>query len=138
VRAVEDADLAGAGHLLVDTPQEVVGQLLGRRLLEAGDRRALWVESGHHAPDRAVLARRVDALQDDQHLVLVLGPQPVLQVGQPLEVPGGGGLSVLLAPAVAVARVNVGQAHLLVADTQLGAQVRAVTHLRRLAEPGGP
>ena len=65
-----------------------MGELLGRRRLEAGDRAALRVEGGHHAADGAVLAGGVDALQDHQHLVLVLGPEPILQVGQAFEVLG--------------------------------------------------
>ena len=69
----------------MDAPQEVVGELLRRRHLERGDRAALRVERGHHVAQRPVLAGRVDPLEDDEDLVLALGPEPVLEVGQPVE-----------------------------------------------------
>src|SRR5687767_14618853 len=56
VRSVENADLALPGDALVHTPQEVVGLFLRGWHLEARYLAALRVESGHHLPDRAVLA----------------------------------------------------------------------------------
>ena len=60
-----------------------MGELLRGRLLEAGDGGALRVHRGHHVPAGAVLAGGVDALQHDQERVLLLGVEPVLQLGQP-------------------------------------------------------
>ena len=79
VAAVEDHDLAGGRRLLVDAPQEVVrALLLGRRLPRRGAdaERAGFRE---HATDRAVLAARVGALQDDEHLEAAIGVQHVLE-----------------------------------------------------------
>jgi hypothetical protein len=65
-------------------PQVVVVQLFGRRLLEGGDLDRLGIHAAHHVLDRAVLARRVDALQHQQDAVRVLGGEPVLVVGEQL------------------------------------------------------
>ena len=62
VRSVEDGDLALARSALVNAPQEVVSSFFGGRYLERCDVAALWIESRHDAPDRAVLARRIHAL----------------------------------------------------------------------------
>ena len=77
--AVEDDDLAGGGHLLVDAPQEVVrALLLGRRLPGRGAN-AERARLREDAADRAVLAARVGALQDDEHLESAVGEEHVLQ-----------------------------------------------------------
>ena len=65
MRTVEDADHPFAGHLLVDPPQVIVRQLLGGRLLEAGDSDTLRVKRAEHPANRAVLATRVQRLEDD-------------------------------------------------------------------------
>src|SRR5690606_41131256 len=57
--SVEDADAAALGQAPVDAPEEVVVELLGRRLLEREDLTARRVDAGHHRADRSVLARRV-------------------------------------------------------------------------------
>ncbi len=56
--------------------------------------------------DRAVLARRVDPLQDDQDRMLGLGPQPVLEPGQPGQAVGQLLLGVRLRVAVRLGRVD--------------------------------
>jgi hypothetical protein len=43
------------------------GRSLGAGMLEAEDLAALRVHSGHHVPDRSVLAGRVHRLEDQQH-----------------------------------------------------------------------
>ena len=48
--------------------------------LNDGDVAALRVERGHHPPDRAVLARCVDALEHDEYRLLGFGPQLVLEI----------------------------------------------------------
>ena len=59
--------------------------------------------------DRAVLAGGVDSLEDDQHPMLALGPETVLEVRQPgkpkLELLGGG----LLCMPVGCRRIDLGE-----------------------------
>ena len=86
VRPVEDADPAPLGQAPHVPPEEVVVELLGRRLLEAEDLAALGVDPGHDVLDRAVLAGRVHRLEDDQHRVAVVGVEQVLGLGQVREV----------------------------------------------------
>ena len=64
------------------TPQKVVVQFLGRRLLEAEDLAALRIDAAHDVLDRPVLAGRVHRLQDDQHRVPVVRVEEVLGLGQ--------------------------------------------------------
>src|SRR3984885_16077793 len=66
MRAVEDADHAERRHRLVDAPQEIVGELGRRRLLEARGDNPLRIDGPKDAADRAVLAARVDALEHDE------------------------------------------------------------------------
>ena len=65
-----------------------MGQLLGGRDLEADDVAALRVEGAHDVSDGAVLAGRVDALEDDQDRVIAVRPEPLLEVGQAVDAPG--------------------------------------------------
>ena len=62
------------------------------------DRAALRVERRHDLLDRPVLARRVDALEHDEDRPFRLGPEPVLEVGQAVQLAvqlrGGSGLVV--------------------------------------------
>ena len=86
----------------VHAPEEVVGELGLGRLLEAGDGGALRVHRGHHVPDGAVLAGGVDALEHDEQRVLLLGVEPVLQLGQARDLLGELGLGALLVLVLAV------------------------------------
>jgi hypothetical protein len=61
-----------------------VVELLRRRFLEAADRHALRVDTTHHVLDRAVLARGVESLEQDQQAEAVLPGQPVLILGEKL------------------------------------------------------
>jgi hypothetical protein len=92
VRAVEDHDLSVARHLAVHAPQEVVGQVLLRRGLEALDTDALWVEPAEDLADRTVLAAGVHRLQYDEQCLPRLGPEPRLQFRELLAQRMGGGL----------------------------------------------
>jgi len=80
VRTVEDADLAPPGNPVVDTPEEVVGELFARRLLERGHPGPLRVHTGEDVFDGAILARGIQTLEDDQQGPSSFGPQPVLQI----------------------------------------------------------
>ena len=82
VGAVEDGHHAARGDLLVDAPEEVVCFLQGRRDFERGDVAPLRVNAGHDMGDGAVLARRVQPLQDDQDAVLLRRVEPFLQAAQ--------------------------------------------------------
>jgi hypothetical protein len=67
----------------VAAPEEVVRRLLGSRLLECVAAHALRVGATEDVLDGRVLARGVDALQDDQDGARFLGVEPRLQVGDP-------------------------------------------------------
>ena len=112
VGPVEDRDLALARRPLVDAPQVVVGELDRRRHLERRHGAAHRVERAHHVLDRAVLAGRVDPLEDDQDRVLLLGPEPVLEVGQAVEALLELAAGRRLVAAVGRAGVDVGEADL--------------------------
>src|SRR5581483_9496245 len=86
VRPAEHADLPRRRQRPADAPQEVVPGLLLGRLLERGDPAAQRVDEPDDALDRAVLPRRVDALEDEQHRPGLLGPEPLLKAGQPIGV----------------------------------------------------
>ncbi len=117
------------GHLLVDAPQVVVGQLLRRWHLEGRNDAALRVERLHHLLDGAVLAGGIDALQDDQHRSLRLGPEAILQVGQPLELLRGGFLGGSFLPAPGGRRIDLRQVDACpCSDTQRFAQLPDPAH----------
>src|SRR4051812_2923685 len=82
VRAVEDPDVAVARRGGVDAPEEVVRELVGRRLLERRDAHALRVRAGEHMLDGAVLPARVHRLQDDEERLARLGVEAVLEPHQ--------------------------------------------------------
>jgi LuxR family transcriptional regulator, maltose regulon positive regulatory protein len=107
VGPVEDAEPAPAGQGALAPPEKVVVQLLGRGLLERPDLHPLRVDPVHHVLDRAVLARRVDALQHQQHAERVLGRQPVLVIGQQLHTLGQQRSSLRPGHLAGVARVVV-------------------------------
>jgi hypothetical protein len=66
----------------VDPPQKVVVQLFGTGFLEGVNGATLWIQTVHDGTDRAIFARRVHALQHEQHRTPVFGVQAVSQVGQ--------------------------------------------------------
>ena len=88
VTAVENADAAAFGHALRATPQEIVVEFLAGRRLERVDLAALRVDPGHHVFDRAVFARGIHGLENQQHRPLVLRIKFVLQFGQRLDTHG--------------------------------------------------
>jgi hypothetical protein len=92
VGAVEDGDLAVLRAGRMDPPEVVMGELITRRRLERVDATALGIHAREHVADRAVLARRVESLKDEQERPACLGPQAVLEqaevgdeVGQSVE-----------------------------------------------------
>ena len=86
VRPVEDPDLARPRRDLVHAPEEVVRRFDVVRRLERDDPATLRVHTAEDVADRAVLARRVESLQHEQHAALLLAPQVVLEHRQPLDV----------------------------------------------------
>jgi hypothetical protein len=82
VGAVEDADPAPPGQGALVSPAEVVVQFLGGGLFEGTDFYRPGVDTAHHVPDGAVLAGRVESLQDEEHAVRVLRGEPVLILGE--------------------------------------------------------
>ena len=103
VGSVEDADAAPCRHPAGHAPEEVVVEILGRRLLERGDLAPLRVDPGHDVLDGAVLAGGVEGLEDHEQRPGVAGPQELLLPGDL----GPGLLEVLLGPLLGVLSVQV-------------------------------
>ena len=64
--------------------------------------------------DRAVLAGRVDPLEDDQDGMFLFGPQPVLERGQPIEAASQLRRGRRLGPPVGIAGIDVRELDLLI------------------------
>ena len=60
-------------------------EIFAGRRLEGKDLAALRIDAGHDVLDRAVLARGVHGLEDEQHGPAVLRVEHVLQLGQSLD-----------------------------------------------------
>ena len=71
--AVEHTDVAVARNALVDVPELVVGEFLGRRLLEAGRLDARRVHKFQDVLDRPMLAADVHPLKENRHRVTRVG-----------------------------------------------------------------
>src|SRR5262244_949361 len=116
VRAIEDADAPAFGEATSAAPQEVVVELLIAGRLEGGDLASLGIHAGHDVFDRAVLARSVHGLEDEQHRPPLLRVEHVLELAQDLGARGeealGSGLS-LRADAQRVLRIDVVEPELL-------------------------
>ena len=80
VGAVEDADATALRQRLHVAPEEVVIEVLARRLLEREDLAALRVDAGHDVLDGAVLPGGIRRLQHDQHRMRVGRIEPLLRV----------------------------------------------------------
>ena len=138
VRAVEDADATAFGKRFRDAPQEVVVELLGRRLPERDDLNALRIDSRHHVLDRRVLAGSVHRLQDDEQRLPVTRPKQLLR-GREL---GDAALERLLRPFLELVLGQVGEVR---AAGPRGVSLRQSRWLSRLddevleeALPNGP
>jgi len=66
IASIEDADPPAFRQMAGGAPEEIVLQFLDARLLETEDLAALRVDAGHDVPDRAVLARRIHPLKNQQ------------------------------------------------------------------------
>src|ERR1700730_13390835 len=97
VGSIEDADPAAFWESTLIAPEEVVIELLGGGLLEVMDVHAFGVETTHDMLDRAVLAGRVEALEDEQHPDGALGRESVLVVGKKADALGKPGTGLRLA-----------------------------------------
>ena len=60
-----------SGRSRVRAPEKIVLQFGGAGVLEAEHLTALRIDPGHHVPDRAVLARRVHRLKNQQNRMTV-------------------------------------------------------------------
>jgi hypothetical protein len=58
MRAVEDADAPALRQVFIDSPEEIVGELLDTRRLEGVDGAALRIDARHHVLDDASPARK--------------------------------------------------------------------------------
>src|ERR1041385_3178572 len=86
VRAVEDADAPALRQRAGRPPEEVVIELFGARRLERIDVAALRIDAGHHMLDGAILAGGIHCLEDDQERPAILRVEPLLQLGEALDV----------------------------------------------------
>jgi hypothetical protein len=86
MRAVEDDDLALGRRPLMRAPEKVVRRFLGARLLETEHRRALRIHAAEQVADDAILAGRVERLQDDQQRLVAVGVEQGLQLGHARDV----------------------------------------------------
>ena len=93
IGTIEDTDAAALRQRDHAAPHKIVVEFPRRRLLERSDLAALRVDALEHRLDRAVLACRVHALENQQQRPLVLGIELFLKIVQPLAV----GLDDLLA-----------------------------------------
>lgn len=79
IRPVIDGNLAAAGDMPVDAPQEVVGEFVRCRLLEAVHIHSLRVDAAHDMLDGRILAGRIPCLDQDDQAFLLVCIQFVLQ-----------------------------------------------------------
>ena len=86
IGAIEDADTAALRQRDRAAPHEVVVEFVRRRLLERGDLAALRIDAVEDRLDRAVLAGRVHALEDQQQRPAVLRIELLLEIAEPLAV----------------------------------------------------
>src|SRR5262245_64201516 len=86
VRAIENADPPLWRGVRMYSPEKIMFELNRGRLLEAYHRCSLRIESGEDMIDRAVLAARVQGLQDDQNGVFLLGIEQGLHLAKLLAV----------------------------------------------------
>jgi hypothetical protein len=84
VAAVEHPELAVGGHVGVHPPEVVAGPLLLRRCLEGRHPQADGVHGADDVLQDPALARRVEALDDEQHLALPFREEDLLELGEPL------------------------------------------------------
>ncbi len=84
VGPVEDPDPPPLREALGVAPHEVVGEVLGRGLLEREDLTALRIDARHDVLDGAVLAGRVHGLENEQQRPAILGGEDVLFLCEPL------------------------------------------------------
>jgi len=78
MRSVEDPDHPRRRHDFVDTPQEIMSQLVRRWFLKAGGDGSERVERAEDPPNGAILAAGIRTLQNDQKCVLGLGVEDFL------------------------------------------------------------
>ena len=83
VGTIEDADASALRNLYGVAPQEIVRKLLVGGLLERDDVAPLRIDARHDVLDRAVLARRVHRLEDQQHGPGILRVEHVLLHREP-------------------------------------------------------
>jgi hypothetical protein len=97
----------------VDAPEEVVGELLLARLLEAEYRRALRIHPAEDVPHHAVLAGRIKCLEHDEEGLVAVGIEQVLQLLHALEMLGDRRRGLLARLVLArKGRIDLGEAHL--------------------------
>ena len=84
VGPVEDADPPSLGEALRIAPHEVVVEVFRRGVLERDDLAALRIDARHDVLDRAVLARSVHSLENEQQRPAILRVEHLLLGCEPL------------------------------------------------------
>ena len=88
IGAVEDADVAAFGQVAGGAPEKIVRQFLRAGMLEAEHLAALRIDAGHDVLDRAVLARGVHRLKNQQQRITIVRVEQILVLAHFLDVGG--------------------------------------------------
>ena len=82
VRTVENSDSPSFGQATIDTPEIIVLQFLGRRLLERKYLASLRIDTGHDVFDCPVFSGCVHSLKNNKNRIAILGVEHALQFGK--------------------------------------------------------
>src|SRR5580698_8893793 len=86
IGSVENADSSPFRKISRGAPKKIVEQLSGAGMLEAEHLASLWIDPGHHMPDRTIFPGRVHRLKDQQDGVTVGCIMQPLQLAKLLDV----------------------------------------------------
>ena len=66
VGTIEDANAPALWQMACGAPEKIMLQLLRARLFETEYLTTLWIHARHDIPDRAILARRIHRLENQE------------------------------------------------------------------------
>src|SRR5512132_3580336 len=105
----EDADIPGARHELADPPKIVMGALLFGRNFEICGLDSGRIDVPEHAANGAVLAARIQPLEDEQQSLFGIGVEQLLHFANFLAIILGLLLRLLLLEAATISRIEIRQ-----------------------------
>ena len=109
-------------------PEEVVGELLLARLLEAEHRRALRIHAAEDVTHHAVLAGGIERLEHHEQGFVAVGIEQVLELLHALQMLGDGRRRLLAGLVLArIGRIDLRQTHL---GARLDHELLGVIHAR--------